>query len=151
MAAKWNRIARSPTALRAESIRTEPGFHLVKSWNGRLRKQRRKRSENGFNQLNSNHLAHSQIRPQAASLLQLTVVNVLLVRSFSSSVGATQPCRPCLASASRYFRSHNSVRCGDRLFCKLGQESHLSLQHHRLDISGRCSGLSANGYWRDPN
>src|SRR5215831_14226165 len=30
--------------LRADSMGTELGFHLVKSWSGRLRKQRRKRS-----------------------------------------------------------------------------------------------------------
>ena len=45
MAATWNRITGSPTALRADSIRTELGFHLVKSWSRRLRKQRSERSE----------------------------------------------------------------------------------------------------------
>ena len=116
-----------------------------------MRKQRRERFENGFNQLSSNHLAHNQSRQQAPSLLQLTVIDVLLVRSFSSSVGATQPSGPYLASAPCYVRSHNSVRCWHWLFCQLGQEPHLSLQHHRLDISGRCSGLSVNRYGRDSN
>ena len=144
MAATWNRSTVSPTALRADSIRTELGFHLVKSWSGRLRKQGGKDLKHGFNRLNSKSNPYGGIQLYTGRLLLVTFGNVLLGYSVARSLGIARPCRPCLASASRYVRSHNSVRCGDWLFCQLGQESHLSLQHHRLDISGRCSGLSAN-------
>jgi hypothetical protein len=84
-------------------------------------------------------------------LLQLTFVNVLLVRRFTSRVGFTQPSRLGVASASRYIGGHDSVRCRNRLFCQLDQESHFSLQHKRLDISGRGNGVSGIRHWRDSN
>src|SRR5215469_5909469 len=101
MALTWNRITGSAAALHADSIRTELGFHLMKSWHERLRKQKRERSEHGFNRHTSKPNSYGGIQLYTPSLLQFTVVNVLLVLSFSSWVGATQPHRPCLASASR--------------------------------------------------
>src|SRR5579859_1052426 len=151
MAATWNRITRSPTALRADSIRTELAFHLVKSWSGRLRNQKEGKSENEFNRHNSKPNPYVGIQLYTGRLLQFTFVNVLLVHGVISGVGFTQSCGSCVASASRYVGRHHSVRRRNRLFCQLGQESHLSLQHQCLDISGGCSGLSADRYWLDSN
>jgi len=86
-----------------------------------------------------------------ASLLQFTFVSVLLVRSFISGVGFTQSSGLGVASASLYVPGHYSVSCRNRLFCQLDQESHFSLQHNRLDISGWRSGVFANRYRRDSN
>src|SRR5215831_15728390 len=74
---------RSPTALRADSIRTELGFHLVKSWSGHLLKHRRERSENmGSTDITRNPIHTPETGCTQGSLLQLTFVNVLLVHSW---------------------------------------------------------------------
>jgi hypothetical protein len=139
----WNQTRRILTVWRADSIRTEPASHLWTLCGGRWKEHNKETYENGFNELNSNHHAHGRIELQTASLLQLTFVNVLLVRGFISGVGFAQSCGSGVASASRYICGYDSVCCRNRLFCQLDQKSHSSLRHNRLDISGRRIDVSA--------